>query len=37
MYVYLDCINTIDDMLNEKYLYGHYNDCEYNHDFLKDS
>ena len=28
-------MNTIDDMQNEKYFYGHYNEFEYNHDFLK--
>ena len=29
-------MNTIDDMQNEKYFYDHYNEFEYNHDFLKD-
>ena len=29
-------MNTIDGMLNEKDFYCHYNDFEYNHDFLKD-
>ena len=28
-------MNTIDDMQNEKYFYNHYNEFEYNHDFLK--
>ena len=27
-------LNTIDDMLNETDFYGHYNEFEYNHDFL---
>ena len=27
---------TIDDMQNEKDFYSHYNEIEYNHDFLKD-
>ena len=36
MYVYLDCyMNNIGDMQNEKYFYDHYNEFEYNHDFLK--
>ena len=28
-------MNTIGDMQNEKYFYDHYNEFEYNHDFLK--
>ena len=28
-------MKTIGDMQNEKYFYGHYNEFEYNHDFLK--
>ena len=28
-------MNTIDDMLNEKYFYGYYNEIEYNHDYEK--
>ena len=36
MYVHLDCYKkTIDDMQIEKYFFGHYNEFEYNHDFLK--
>ena len=27
-------MNTIGDMQNEKYFYGHYNVFEYNHDFV---
>ena len=26
--------NTIGDMQNKKYFYGHYNECEYNHDYV---
>ena len=29
-------MNTIDDKQIEKYFYSHYNEIEYNHDFLKD-
>ena len=28
-------MNTIGDMQNEMYFYDHYNEFEYNHDFLK--
>ena len=28
-------MNTIEDMQNEMYFYGHYNEIEYNHDFCK--
>ena len=28
-------MNTIGDMQNEKYFYGHYNEFEYIHDFVK--
>ena len=28
-------MNTIGDMQNEKYFYGHYNEFVYNHDSLK--
>ena len=28
-------MNTIGDMQNEKCFYDHYNEFEYNHDFLK--
>ena len=36
MYVYLDCyVYTIDDMQNETDYLSHYNEFEYNHDFLK--
>ena len=28
-------MNTIDDMQNEMDFYSHYNEFEYNHDFLK--
>ena len=27
-------MNTIGDMRNEKYFYGHYNEFEYNHDLV---
>ena len=28
-------MNTIGDMQNEKDFYGHYNEFEYNHDYVK--
>ena len=28
-------MNTIGDMQNEMYFYGHYNEFEYIHDFVK--
>ena len=28
-------MNTIDDKQNEMYFYGHYNEIEYNHDYVK--
>ena len=28
-------MNTIGDMQNEMYFYGHCNEFEYNHDFFK--
>ena len=34
--VYQDCyMKTIGDMQNEMCFYDHYNEFEYNHDFLK--
>ena len=29
------CMNTIGDMQNEKYFYGHCNEFEYKHDFSR--
>ena len=35
-YLVVDCyMNTIGDMQNEKHFYGHCNEFEYIHDFLK--
>ena len=28
-------MKTIDDKQNEMYFYGHYNEFEYNHDYVK--